>query len=238
MARVWDQYLSERDKQHLALSSERPPARIRDVAAVLSVDNYRAAVGDERLPLLESVKDWPSSTGEDGWAALDHIRTLFAQARAAAIPIIHVTGLAEEDSGMPGWAKARDSGRATAKRTITPQRRVRRYDIVDQAAPLPGEVVLKKNAPSAFFGTPLAGYLMGNGISTLIVCGESVSGCVRASVVDACSYRLNVIVVEDCVYDRHEACRAINLFDMNQKYASVISLGEALKLISDYQARI
>jgi nicotinamidase-related amidase len=105
-------------------------------------------------------------------------------------------------------------------------RHSRRLDIVEQAAPLPGEVVLKKTGPSAFFGTPLAAHLIGQGVDTIIVCGESVSGCVRATVVDGRSYRLNVIVVEDCVYDRHEASRAINLFDMDQKYADVISLDE------------
>jgi len=108
------------------------------------------------------------------------------------------------------------------------QRYRRRYEIVDQAAPLPGEVVLTKNSPSAFFGTPLVAHLIAEGIDTLIVCGEAVSGCVRASVVDGASYRLRMVVVEDCVYDRHEATRAMNLFDMDQKYADVISLDAAL----------
>jgi len=140
-----------------------------------------------------------------------------------------VTGLAEEDSGIAGWSARRGGRGAKAARDAAAQdRHRRRYDFAPQAAPLPGEVVLRKTAPSAFFGTPLLAHLTGAGIDTLIVVGEAVSGCVRATVVDGCSYRLNMIVVEDCVYDRHEATRAMNLFDMDQKYADVISLRDTL----------
>lgn len=65
-------------------------------------------------------------------------------------------------------------------------------------------------------------------VDTLVVAGESTSGCVRASVVDAASERLPVIVAEECVYDRHEAPHAINLFDMHRKYADVLPLSETM----------
>src|SRR5680860_46161 len=112
----------------------------------------------------------------------------------------------------------------------------RRYEIVEQAAPVPGEVVLRKTAPSAFFGTPLMSHYNSLGIDTLIVCGESTSGCVRASVIDARSYRFNVIVVEECVYDRHEASHAMNLFDMNQKYADVLPLNDVVTYLDKLRA--
>src|SRR5207247_1258293 len=80
--------------------------------------------------------------------------------------------------------------------------------------PGPGETVLKKSSPSAFWGTPLVGHLNFLGIDTIIACGESTSGCVRASVVDGATNRMRMIVAEECVFDRHEACHAINLFDM------------------------
>jgi len=113
----------------------------------------------------------------------------------------------------------------------------RRYDIVDEVAPLPGEAVLRKSSPSAFWGTPLAGHLNYLGVDTLITCGESTSGCVRASVVDGCTYRYRMIVVEEGVFDRHEAAHAINLFDMHQKYADVVSLAEVLEYLSAWRAR-
>lgn len=231
--RVWDPFLTEQDRAHLAASPAKGRYGFGSRPAVLSVDNYRKAVGDRPEPLLEAIKTWPGSTGEAGWAALAKTVDLLAAARGADIPVIHVTGLAEEESGMPAWG-ARLGGRHRSQpRTPEEQdRHSRRLDIVEQAAPLPGEVVLRKTGPSAFFGTPLAAHLIGAGIDTLIICGESVSGCVRATVVDGCSHRLRMIVVEDCVYDRHEASLAINLFDMDQKYADVISLDEVAAWIA------
>src|SRR5205807_3454834 len=112
-----------------------------------------------------------------------------------------------------------------------------RYDIVEQAAPIPGEVVLPKSAPSAFWGTPLVAQLNRMGIDTLIVGGESTSGCVRASVVDGTTYRFRMIVAEECSYDRHEACHAINLFDMHQKYADVLPTAEVIQWMRDWRAQ-
>ena len=97
--------------------------------------------------------------------------------------------------------------------------------------PIPGEVVLRKTAPSAFWGTPLAAHLTYLGVDTLIIAGESTSGCVRATVVEATSHRYRVQVVEDCVFDRHEVTHALNLFDMHQKYADVISLSKAVSYL-------
>jgi nicotinamidase-related amidase len=146
------------------------------------------------------------------------------------VPVIHITGLREEDAGVPGWFEALHSSgkRQAPSDPAVRQRWERRLEIIDEVAPLPGEVFLRKTAPSAFFGTPLMAQLNYLGIDTLLVTGESVSGCVRATVVDAASYRFKVQVVEECVFDRHEACRAINLFDMNQKYADVINIDRAI----------
>jgi nicotinamidase-related amidase len=225
--RIWDRFLTDEDKAHLAVSREKKGYGFGKKAAVLSVDNYRGGLGDRPEPLLEAIKTWPSSTGLAGWEALGHVSELLAAARAAGIPVIHTTGLAEDESGMRGWRTPRE--RAKVERTEEEQERfLRRYDIVEEAAPLPGEVVFKKNSPSAFFGTPLAAHLMSQGIDTLLVCGESASGCVRATVVDGCSYRLHMIIVEECVYERHVASLAMSLFDMDQKYGDVISLAAAL----------
>ena len=74
------------------------------------------------------------------------------------------------------------------------------------------------------------------GVDAIIACGESTSGCVRASVVDGCTNRYRMIVVEECVFDRHEAPHAINLFDMNQKYADVLPLAEVLEHLAAWRA--
>lgn len=220
--RVWDSYLTSRDRAHVAKTTRhREFPGLGHRPAVLSVDNYRGAIGDEREDLLTAIDKWPASTGLAGWEALTHISRLLAAARSAQLPVVHVTGLPSEQSGMGPWRIPRGS------RNDDPQsldRHRRRYDIVEQAAPLPGEVVLRKTSPSAFFGTPLLSYLVGEGIDTLIMCGQTVSGCVRATAVDGCSSRLKMIVVEECVYDRHQASWAINLFDIDQKYGHVVPL--------------
>lgn len=231
--RVWEPFLTPRDRAHLAASKPKVVRGFGSRPAVLSVDNYRAAVGDRPEPILDAIKEWPSSTGLEGWRALARISELLTAARAARIPVIHVTGLSQQESGMAGWRPGRT---LPGGMSIAPDedKQRRRYDIVEQAAPRPGEVILKKTAPSAFFGTPLAAYLMGQGIDTLIVVGEAVSGCVRATVVDGCSHRLRMIVVEECVYDRHEATRAMNLFDIDQKYGDVLALADVCAWVKAY----
>jgi nicotinamidase-related amidase len=145
-----------------------------------------------------------------------------------------MTGL--DQSGMEGWTAWRESGSTAELSPAARDRRRRRWDIIDEVAPLPGEVVLRKSSPSAFWGTPLAGHLTYLGVDTIITCGESTSGCVRASVVDGCTHRYRMIVVEEGVFDRHEATHAINLFDMHQKYADVLSLDEVLAYLASWRA--
>jgi maleamate amidohydrolase len=217
--RVWEPFLTDQDRAHLQIARDRRVG-FGHTPALLFIDLYRWVFGDRPRPLLEAVQTWPGSCGLAAWEAIPHLQRLLALARELRLPVVHVTGL--EDSGMLGWGEAAhgEIGRGPA----TPQQRRGRYDIIPEVAPAPGEVVLRKTSPSAFNGTPLVAHLNYLGIDTLIVGGESTSGCVRASVVDACSYRFKVIVVEECVFDRHQAAHALNLFDMHQKYADVLSL--------------
>ena len=220
--RVWDPYLSERDRVRSGLE---PAARkgAGSKPALLMVDLYRGAFGDAPEPLLDAIKTWPGSCGLAGWEALPHIERLLGQARALGIPVVHITGMA----GMPGWREATPrGGRREDEAGLERQRR--RYDIMDGLTPIDGEVVLRKNSPSAFWGTSLVGHLVSLGIDTLVIAGESTSGCVRATVVDGKSYRYRVLVPEPCVFDRDEASHAINLYDMDQKYADVVPLDTVL----------
>jgi nicotinamidase-related amidase len=225
--RIWDRFLTESDKAHLALGRDRRVG-FGSRPALLLVDLYRAVFGDKPEPLLEAIKTWPSSCGLVGWQALPRIQNVLIAAREAKIPIVHITMLS--DSGMAGWYEAahRDTSAHSLLSAEAQERRRRSAEIMDGVKPIAGEVVLKKTAPSAFFGTPLASHLTLHGIDTLIVCGEATSGCVRASVVDAAAFRYRVQVVEDGVFDRHEATHALNLFDMHQKYADVRSSDEII----------
>jgi maleamate amidohydrolase len=230
--RVWDRFLTEQDKEHLAATG-RGTRRLGfgSKPALVIIDMYRAVFGDEPLPLLESIKEWPSSCGMMAWSSLPAFQELLAEARAADVPVIFITGMGD-DAGMISWAKNRGrGGESTAIDPAAEDRYRRRFDIMDEIAPIAGETVLKKSAPSAFFGTPLASQLTALGVDTVIAVGESTSGCLRASVVDGCSYRYRMVVAEECAFDRHETTHALNLFDMNQKYADVLPLADVVEYL-------
>ena len=231
--RVWDQYLTPQDKAHLAKSATTSVG-FGNKPALLLIDLYRWVFGDEPQPILEAIDTWPSSCGLAAWDAIPHIQTLLKAARDAGIPVVHATG--REDDGLAGWSVGRKIYDSNNNSEEAMERRSRRWDIIDEVAPIPGEPVMRKDSPSAFWGTPLMGHLNFHNVDTIIACGETTSGCVRASVLDGCTNRYRMIVVEECVFDRHEAAHAINLFDMHQKYADVLPLAEVLEYIADWSA--
>ncbi len=103
--------------------------------------------------------------------------------------------------------------------------------IVPSLAPRPGELVVRKTEPSAFFGTGLGPWLTAKRVETLLVTGCTTSGCVRASVVDAMSHGFRPVVLSDCVGDRALGPHEANLFDMGQKYADVVAAETVLSRV-------
>jgi maleamate amidohydrolase len=99
-------------------------------------------------------------------------------------------------------------------------------------APLPDEVVLVKQYPSPFFGTPLAPMLAAMGVDTLILAGCSTSGCVRAGALDGVQHGYRVIVPQECVGDRHDGPHDANLFDINAKYGDVVRRDEVVSYLA------
>jgi len=104
----------------------------------------------------------------------------------------------------------------------------RGYMFPDEVAPQPGDLLLPKKHPSAFFGTPLASYLIGLGVDTIVASGCTTSGCVRGTVVDAFSYNFRCVVPADAVYDRTPTVHQANLFDLGQKYADVMTTDDVV----------
>ncbi|HZU64466.1 MAG TPA: isochorismatase family protein, partial [Novosphingobium sp.] len=94
--------------------------------------------------------------------------------------------------------------------------------------PQEGEIIVSKQYPSAFFGTSLASTLTALGVDSVLLTGLTTSGCVRASCVDAMSHGFRTAVIAEACGDRHSAPHEANLFDMNAKYADVVSEEEAL----------
>lgn len=223
MGRVWDAFLTPQDR---LVSAHRARGRFGfgERPALLLVDLYRAVFGDGPVPLPEVMDDWPSSCGLAAWEAVPHIQRLLGAARAAQIPVFYSTDTGMDDRTMIHWGR-----RSGSRPPLSPEaaaRKRRANEIIDEVAPLPGELVIAKAAPSVFSGTPLLGQLIVRGIDTILVAGESTSGCVRAAVVDGCTQRFNMIVAEECVFDRTQASHAINLYDMDQKYADVLPVDE------------
>jgi nicotinamidase-related amidase len=144
--------------------------------------------------------------------------------RAAGLPVLfpHVAPKRSYDGGR--WAD-----KAPAVMSIPLQG----YEFVTEVAPRDDEILVPKQHASAFFGTPLISYLLDRGVSTLFVAGTTTSGCVRATVVDASSFGFRVVVPQECVFDRSQASHAVNLFDMDSKYADVMPLESALALVRE-----
>ena len=103
------------------------------------------------------------------------------------------------------------------------------WEIKEEFTPQEGDLIVYKQRASAFYGTPLIAQLHQMGIQSVIVCGESTSGCVRASVVDAYSNGIHVAVAEQCCFDRSDLSHKVNLFDMHHKYADVMHVDEIVK---------
>ncbi len=100
--------------------------------------------------------------------------------------------------------------------------------IVPSLKPQSGELIVRKKLPSAFFDTSLRSWLTQHQVATLLVAGTTTSGCVRASVVDAMSCGFRPIVLSDCVGDRALSPHQASLFDMEQKYAEVMTFANVL----------
>lgn len=226
MDRIWDKYLSQRDRRHIAQNAPWPSVEFGTKPLLLLVDNYRAALGERPLPFFESVKEYPWSTGEEGWRAVERTAELLDRFRTGSLPVAHVTSVHPSD-GIP------QSYESIHNRKLTRPDDGAFHEIVPLLAPAPGEAIFRKTGSSAFHGTSLIAYLNHLDIDTLVVCGETTSGCVRASVTDAASYCFKVFIVEDCVYDRHETSHAISLFDMHMKYGCVLPLQELIRYIPD-----
>jgi maleamate amidohydrolase len=102
---------------------------------------------------------------------------------------------------------------------------------VTPIAPAPQDIVVYKQKPSGFFGSNMASYLTLLGCDSIIVTGTTTSGCVRATVLDAFSLNYRVALAEEGCFDRSQASHAINLCDMNAKYADVVKTSEALEFL-------
>jgi nicotinamidase-related amidase len=229
--RIWDKFLTERDKQVFAAGGFGTTMEPGKRPALLIIDVNYAFCGERPEPILESIKTWHTSCGQDAWDALPQIKKLIDACRAKGLPVIYTTGLDRRGDGWDAGAWAYKNKRTDESLTRPPQTNRDGNEIMDEIKPGPHDIVVRKEKPSAFFGTGLMGYLTKLGADSLIVTGTTTSGCVRGSVIDGFSYNYRLQVVEEGCFDRSQASHAINLADMNAKYADVVNIDKALAYI-------
>lgn len=205
--------------------------QLRDVMA--AVDGYykergifqgRFGFGERpALVVIDMAYGWTDAAYAGGSARLDSsidaIRQLLPAARERGVPVIFTTS---PYSDKPQLKSAAD---------FSP--RFRKWDpraceIDERVRPLPGEYVIEKEHASAFAGTALVGHLVGQRVDTLLITGCSTSACVRATATDAKSYQFRPIIVREAVQDRSALAHEWTLFDIQARFADVVSLAETL----------
>jgi maleamate amidohydrolase len=200
---------------------------------------YRAAGFGGRVPrgahpgllvvdLTRGFTERAFATGADLTATVEATNRLLAAARARSAPVIF-TAIAYSEAEVNGsrvaWLAKSQGLRGLVEGTdavaLDPRLERRPEDLL----------VVKKGA-SAFFGTHVAAALCALGVDTLVVCGATTSGCVRATVVDAVQSGFHVLVPEQAVGDRAAGPHAANLYDINEKYGDVLDLEEAVAYLA------
>jgi nicotinamidase-related amidase len=230
MQRIWDKFLTERDKLVFAAAGHGARGGFGRRPALLVIDVNYGFVGDKPEPILESVKRWMNSTGEEGWAAVAVIRKLRDAAHAKGIPVIYTTGVRRADGWDHGAWAFKNQRVSTDYLGLDPGK-LKSNVIVADIAPGPKDLVIGKQKPSGFCGTPMMNYLIQLQCDSVLVVGTTTSGCVRATAVDAFSANYRVTVVEDGCADRSQVSHAISLCDLHQKYADVVASAEVLDYI-------
>lgn len=154
--------------------------------------------------------------GAEAGLALAETRRLLDLARDRGVPAIF-TSIAYDDPDLEGghWVRKIPALRVLRMGTEA-------VEVDPRLGRRPSEPVVFKRFTSAFFGTHLQPMLQALGVDTLVVCGASTSGCIRASVVDGVQLGFRCIVPESAVTDRADAPHHANLFDIDAKYADVV----------------
>lgn len=228
---LWEPYLSDEERVLRDIAGFGQRQGFGNRIALLVIDVTVNFCGDRREPLLESARRWRNSCGEAAWDAADRIADLLRTARELGVPVLYSAGLVTDSNPvMSGrWRdknKRRDEDADSAHQGG--------HDIIDLVRPQPGEIVIRKTKPSVFYGTPLDSYLVDMGVDTIIACGGSTSGCVRATVVDGFSRNYRVTVPGDACFDRFGASHALTLFDLDQKYADVMTTADLIRELSSF----
>ncbi|MGD9942307.1 MAG: isochorismatase family protein [Burkholderiaceae bacterium] len=207
-----------------------------DPAAIFDRQHFGARMGMGRRPGLLIVdftvgfNDPQAFGGGNIGQAVENTVALLERARRAGLPIAHTKIIYAEDGSDAGVHCLK----VPRLKTLTESNPL--SDFVPALMPAAGEIVIRKRLPSAFFGTDLAGMLVAKGVDTLFIAGCTTSGCVRASTLDAMCHGFRPMVIADCVGDRAVGPHEASLFDLDKKYADVITRAQALAALESIDA--
>ncbi|MBF9040908.1 MAG: isochorismatase family protein [Alphaproteobacteria bacterium] len=220
---AWDQVITDDEKKRYKEAGFGGQGSIGKRPALLIIDVQYRTIGTTPKPYWQAIKEYPTSCGDVGWSAVENIKRLVSLFRNRGFPILY--------PHVAPKNLATDGGRLAEKIPSIMGIDAKGYEFVEGIAPISGDILLPKKHPSAFFGTPLVSHLIDLNVDTLVVTGCTTSGCIRSSVTDAFAYNFKVLVPDDAVYDRSPTSHAVNLWDMNAKYADVHTSSEIISLI-------
>ena len=161
------------------------------------------------------------------------IARLASAMRAKGHPVIYTQGLVAADGTSAGLWRLKMKHHGLGGVQIEGSRGA---EIVDSLRPKPGDRVIRKWRPSAFFRTDLEVFLGVQDIDTLLLAGTSLSGCVRATATDAFMRDIRPMIVVEAVADRSPSVFEANLFDLQQKYADAVRLDDCLAYLEGFPA--
>jgi len=195
--------------------------KLGERAALIVVDVTMGFCGSRGLTLEQAIAEYPTACGPVSWETMPRIAQLIKLFRDRKLPVV--------------FTNADLTGNTYAGKATKGARRAAPYpgfnDFPAEIAPREDEWVLAKTKASGFFQSPLAAHLVRERIDTAVICGVSTSGCVRATTVDAFSHGFATFVIDDCCFDRSWFAHCANLFDLQAKYATVVSLDEIAALL-------
>jgi maleamate amidohydrolase len=165
--------------------------------------------------------------GASAPSTIEAVANMLFAARETLTPVIYTVCLAAPESSV--WQR-----KLPANAVLTSESGW--VEVHPELTPAEGEPVLRKHFASAFFGTNLDERLRALGVDTLIVTGMTTSGCIRASVVDACSLGYRVLVPTEAVADRLEVSHLISLFDIDLKYGDVMPAADVIQCLRELGA--
>jgi maleamate amidohydrolase len=225
--------LTERDRQVYPGAGWGAKVGLGSTPAVLVIDMTYKFTGERPADILESMREHPLSCGKEAWEGVAAIRRLLDASAVGEAPVFYTVMTDFRLDGLDAgrWVD-KNPGMLAGIAKDRQKTEKRGNEIVAEIAPTERDFVLVKDKPSAFFGTQLNSLLTLFGVDTLLVTGTTTSGCIRASVIDGFSHNYRVNIVEEGVFDRGQTSHEINLFDMQQKYADVIGVDEAVEYLT------